>query len=469
VPSRVRRRRPRSGGRDQPFVPRRIFLGLTEVAGYYGHLCEGFRSHGIDADVMTIHPHAFDYGGDALARPDAARALARVRRWIPVRPTSRRPWTVAKEVVARVGLLLWSLPRYDLYVFGFRNTFLDGWDLPLLRLLGKHVVCVFHGSDSRPPYIDRQNGEALDGDGMVRWVRRRTRAVRRLERWSDEVVVGGLTTQLHRRPVICFQVLGVPVPATEVDAAPRTTSGPFRVVHAPSHLATKGTPVIREAVRQLQAEGVQIDYRELVGRPNEEVLAELAEADLLVDQIYSDTLLGGLGAEAASMSCPTLIAGYELPLLELLLDGVAAVPLPPGYFCRPEEVLDVLRTVLRDRVGLQAVGVAARQFVQEQWSPHSVTERFLRVIAGDAPDDWRLDPMAQDAHFGVGVDSATAGAWIQRVLDADGPAGLGVRDKPALEQALVALAADRGQATGPAEFFGGKGRDPQPRADSPRT
>jgi hypothetical protein len=426
--------RRRTGGRRAG--PARVFLGLTEIAGYYRSLGRGLRVLGVESDVITLYPHVSGYDVEEDLAPDARAMVARVRRILPHRPDGRRPVAVAKELLVRGWLLIWAARRYDTFVFGFRNTFLAGWDLPLLRLMGKQVICVFHGSDSRPPYIDRQNGEGLDGAGMVRWVRRRSRLVRRLERWSDQVVVGGLTTQLHRRRLVCFQALGAPVPLAAVDRPPRAVGAPVRVVHAPSHLATKGTLVIRRVIDELQAEGLLIDYRELVGRPNREVLAELAEADLLVDQLYSDTFLGGLGAEAAAVGCPSVVGGYEL---DLLAELVAAEAKPPGYYCRPDALAATIRAALEDDPGRRSTGLAAMAFVRQEWSPEAVAARFLRVLARDEPEAWLVDPARLSAHLGCGVDRATAAAWVRATVDAGGPSGLGVDDKPTLRAALVAM------------------------------
>src|SRR5690349_9022854 len=84
--------------------PARVFLGLTEIAGYYRDLRTGLEAHGVAADVVTIFPHAFGYEVDA-DRDDVARMVARVRRAFPERPAKRTPPVVLREVVVRVVLL----------------------------------------------------------------------------------------------------------------------------------------------------------------------------------------------------------------------------------------------------------------------------------------------------------------------------------------------------------------------------
>lgn len=432
-----------------------MFLGLTEIAGYYRNLQRGLAHHGVSADVVTLFPHALGYELDRDQGPEVARMVARLRRAFPERPPRRTPRTILTELYLRVRLLVWAVPRYDTFVFGFRNTFLNGWDLPLLRLLGKRVVCVFHGSDSRPPYIDRHNGEDLDGPGMATWIRRRRRVVRRIERWSDAVIVGALTTQLHEGPVVSFQVVGVAVPPVPERVREPAHDRPLRVVHAPSHPTAKGTAEIRAAVEALAARGVHIDYRELAGVRNEVVLRELEEADLLIDQVFSDTFLGGLGAEAAAAGCPTVVGGYEL---DVLADLVPESARPPGYYCHPDQLEDTIAGALRDHAGRVATGEAARRFVAAEWTEPGFGARFLRVLTGDVPPEWMLDPRTLTAVHGCGVDASTARAWIGSVVDAAGPTGLGVDAKPRLRHALLDFLA-AGVKVGPLR--------PMERADDP--
>ena len=73
----------------------------------------------------------------------------------------------------------------------------------------------------------------------------------------------------------------------------------LRVLHAPSHPYVKGTYEIKRVISSLQDAGHPIKLILLNGLPNSKVLQELEKCDFVVDQIYSDGPLGGLGVEAA--------------------------------------------------------------------------------------------------------------------------------------------------------------------------
>jgi hypothetical protein len=412
--------------------PRRVLLGLTEVGGYYTNLAAGLRELGIAVEVVTIHRHAFAYD---VGTPTGVQRLV----WAiagPRRPGPRTPVAVAREVVVRLLLLLWAPWRFDSFVFGFRNSFLATWDLALLRLLRKRIVCVFHGTDSRAPYLDGTVVPEVD----VATLHRRTRGVkalvRRVERYADVVVCNPLSAHLHERPVVPFQILGVPAPIG-VDLAAPVPPAPARprIVHAPSVPAAKGTPAIRAAVEQVRDGREELDYVELVGRANRDVLDELARCSFAVDQLYSDTTLAGFAAEAAALGRPAVIGGYDHDELAAILgpDGVA-----PARYCRPEEVGAAVAELLDDADAAAALGREAREFMRREWNRVAVAGRLLRLLAGDVPDGWLYDPSTLRATGGCCLSREAAISARGALVAAHGPSALQVDDKPALRAALLA-------------------------------
>lgn len=78
----------------------------------------------------------------------------------------------------------------------------------------------------------------------------------------------------------------------------------FRIVHAPSDTNIKGTKFIREAINQVQKK-LNIEYVELVNKPNKEVLDNIKGADLVIDQMHVGWY-GVLTLEALSVGCPSV-------------------------------------------------------------------------------------------------------------------------------------------------------------------
>jgi hypothetical protein len=81
------------------------------------------------------------------------------------------------------------------------------------------------------------------------------------------------------------------------------------------------------------------------------------------------------------------------------------------------------------------------------WSPRRVAERYLRLIAGDVPADWRFDPREIEYLHGGALPEARARALIAAVVAQGGPAALQVGDKPVLERRLREFARARADTT----------------------
>jgi hypothetical protein len=412
--------------------PKRAFLGLTEIAGYYGGLAEGLRAHGVEAVVCDLSGNRYDFAQGpkpAVVRlaESLARRNARVSRSSPAKPV----WK-ALALASRAPLFAWAALRFDLFVFGFGTSFFTQRELPLLRRLRKRLVHVFHGSDSRPPYLD---GSLMDGRtaeeciALTRAVKARLRAI---ERSVDLVVSNPLSSQLHERPFVSFLALGVPRRCGQA-AEPRT--GPPRALHSPSHPAAKGTNEIREAVRRLNARGVELELVELTGRPNADVLAAIGECDFVVDQIYADVAMAGFSSEAACASRAAVVGGYGRSALEAAMRGS---PFPPVYFCEPDDVEAAIERLAVDREYRLRLGAQARTFVAERWAPDEVAGRLLAALDGD--DTFVVDPATIEYVEGGGLNRDRLRALLRDVVALGGTEALQLNDKPELERRLLALA-----------------------------
>ena len=391
--------------------PGRVMLGLTEVAGYYAGLQAELRRLGVDATLVTVTDHPFQYGGAADT------ALLRVRRALVRRLASvaaerggaarRVPLKLAGRAVD-VLLLGWAATRFDTFVFGFGTTFTGRpqWELPLLRALGKRVICVFHGSDSRPPYLDgavMALGRGRTVEECVRATRLVRAIVSHVDAHADAVIDNPLSAHFHARPCVNWYAIGVmSLPASPAEPALR---GTVRVLHSPSHPEAKGTPLIRRAIENLRARGIPIELVEMTGRPNAEVLAEIERCDFVVDQAYSDTPMATFAAEAARWGKPAVVGGYGG---EAFRQFIPPRFLPPTEYCRPEEMEAAIERLATDAEYRRALGARAQAFLAHRWSPGRVARRLLRVMQGRVPRAWLFDPAQIRYLQGGGMPEARA-------------------------------------------------------------
>ena len=407
------------GELDQREARRRIFLGPREISGFYANLERGLCELGQDARLVTLGtPHPFGYE-QRQSNPWPARLDASLRR----RGTPRALQLPATGIL-RLVTLFWATFKFDVFVFGFGASFLPGnMDMMLLKLLGKRqVVHLGHGSEARPPAVDslgdRRDYNAEDVQHIRRATRKRRRAVRRVERWADEVIAYPLTDQFLQKPYISSTVIGIPVPKPLAGVLEARDPSRCVIVHAPSSASSKGTASIQLVLREVETsiEGVEVIL--LQGASNSEVLRALSQADLVVDQLWSDTPLPGLASEAASVGTPSVIGGYGWSDLERYW---ARSEWPPSFVCEPERVPDLVRQVVLDSERRRSVGEAAKRFVETEWSTKAVSERVLAVVRGDYPPDWKVPRRQTPYSWGAGSSKEAVLALRDRLGEVPHP------------------------------------------------
>lgn len=401
----------------------RVFLGPLEIAGFYSGLEAGLRVLGVKARLVTLgSPHPFGYG-QAQSNPRPARVEAAIRRLSLPRPV----WMTVVAAL-RVWTLLWAIPRFDVFVFGFGKSILPGnWDLPILRRLGKVIIVhVGHGAELRPPAmcsLARQTEFTRhEVSRLLASERRRRATARRMEATADVVIAYPLSAQFLKKPFVNSLALGLPSRDSEARHDRRTTIAragtPVRILHAPSNSPAKGTSEILEVLEVVASTHGGLEVVLLQGVPNRDVLETLREVDLVVDQLWSDTPMAGLATEAASRGVPTLVAGFGWHDLDEIMPRESW---PPSFICAPDLLFATIQSLVSDPVKLKDMGARARSFVREIWSEEAVAIRFLRLIRGDVPAEWWVDPNRITYQWGAGCSQEAVTAFRETVGRRTGP------------------------------------------------
>jgi hypothetical protein len=422
----------------------RVFIGPVEIAGYYTRLASALRSAGVDAVAIDLTGNAYRYDPAPprqavvrLATWTTRRALAgrasRIRSW--------RLWAIA-AAVARVPLLVWAILRFDGFIFSFGQTFFRGRELALLRFLGKRLVVVYNGTDARPPYIDGVDMAAIGSvsvSEIVRLAKRKKALIRRFEKHAHAVVSQPAFSHFFERPVVDWFKVGQPwTPAVDARTLRPKTEGPVRILHAPSLAAVKGTAEIRAAVGVLQDEGLDLQLVELENVPNSVVRAEIARADFVIDQLYSDAPMVGFATEAASAGVPAIVGGYAWDELRRIYPGDE---MPPVEQCHPDALPSAIRVMALDAGRRDALGASAKAYVEKRWAPDQIATRFLAMLRGEPlPEAMMFDPRSLRYVQGIGMREDRTREIVRALLVAAGRRSLLLEDKPELEQAFVEFA-----------------------------
>jgi hypothetical protein len=419
----------------------RVLIGLTEISGYACNLRAGFRQLGVHADLLDLQPLGFRFSDDTpptrLMR--LLQRVSRARLATPARAAVRKRLYEGTQILLTPLVLAQALRRYNTFIFLYDTAFLRQRELPLLRLFRKRIVYVFCGSDDRPTYLDGGIMAASRGvsiDACIASVRAKKRMLRRVERHATVILTNPSHGLLHERPFVSFPTVGIPrVP--EAETADADPPGPPMIVHAPSHPEAKGTGVIRATIDRLRERGYDFEYEELQAVPNQIVRERLRRCAFVVDQVWGDTPMAGLAADAALYGKPAIVSGYAWDELRRLLPDYAFAP---SERCSPEGLEDAIVRLLTDEEHRRELGARARAFVAERWNPAAVAQRFLDLLDGPAPADWLHEPSELRYFLGWGQPAERSLELVRAVVERGGTAALGLGDKPEAERALLALA-----------------------------
>jgi len=424
----------------------RIFVGLLEVAGYFGRLTKALNEIGMPADYFGLYDGHFYRWRE---RSGANRGLERVLRktYENIDYASRCLDRILLRLRFRCALALFFLacvPRYDAFIFSAGASFFSGIELWLLRLLGKKILFVYLGSESRPPYL---NGIFLSSPQwkgyrhLLNYTREISSRVRRQERVAHAVISHRESAQFLRNPFYDYLSVGYPVELRTAEPEAERRRGGLRIVHAPSLPQIKGTPRIREMVEACSRIH-SLEYVELVGKTNAEVLEQLRNCDFVIDELYSDSPLGGLAAEGASFGKPTLVSGYA----QRMLPGEegALRRWPPSEYCHPKELEERFLRLVQDAEYRRLLGADARAFLETQWLPRCVARRVVRIIGGNAPADWLACPRKVRYFHGYGIEEEALRVRLREFIDKFGENALMLSHNPALRTMIRDFAAGEG-------------------------
>lgn len=411
----------------------RIFMGFTEIAGFYKHLKLGFQEKGFKCTFVDLNGSRFQYNGD-----DTPNLLIKWLKWLYKRNSRSFTDKILKQLwwPSKALVFLWALFNYDVFIFGYNSSLLRFYDFPILKFFGKKIICQFHGSDSRPAYIDG----AIMASGLVnieqciKMTYQKKQIIKKIDKYADIIINSPTQGHFHERPFVLWPFVGLPYEDIAKGHSPSRkydNNNEIRIVHAPSAPEAKGTKEINKIIDKLKNKGYKISFLQIIGRPNSEVLDELAECDFVVDQLYSDCHMPGLATEAACFGKPTVVGSYAIDVWQNL---IPQNKIPPTYFCHPDEFEEAVEKLINDEQYRSELGNRANKFVRTEWSVAKVIESYLRLIKGDIPENWMYKPDNIQYFHGLGLPEDRVKAIIREVIEQGGIEALQLSDKPELEK-----------------------------------
>lgn len=425
---------------------RRVFIGLVEVAGYYASLKQGFETNGHSVTFVTANDHVFGYSDETRNWIERLTASWVRREW------EMEPWGLWERLpawvrgTARWLLVTWLGLTHDWFIFSAARSFETNGHATVrqLRRMGRKVVFICNGSESRARFVDGTGYAERDETPVVASrLARETRAIHdnlhEMHASATFVVDNPVSAHFHPGPFVNWYSIGIPTRTHGVgDPAPRTEKV-IRLLHSPSYPRMKGSAEIRRVVEKLKAEGWPLDSIELTGVPNSEVLRHISECDIVLDQLFSDQPMAGFAREAALFGKPAIVAGYGF--WEHASKTVSEAEWPPSLMCRPQELDATLHTFLQQgRPAWEALGAKARAFILRQWKAEDCAARLAEALNHAPRQEWWVDPMQMNYLWGCGQSAMQVREMVATLLLTHGESALCLDDKPHLLRTYLELA-----------------------------
>jgi hypothetical protein len=323
----------------------RVAFGPMDAAGTAAALAAGLRELGADAEVAVSFAHPFGFRAD--------------------RVLSRR---------GRIAYAFRAPIRHDVLHYQFGRTWMPGMlDAWWARALRRTRVMHFHGDDCRLYGVQRALYPAQAHFGSAAHDRIVRRRLHRLAGLTHAAIVKDLELATYVYPFferVYVSPLAVVDGAQPKPPSRRTTGTVPIVVHAPSDPRYKGTEAIERTMRALAGRR-SVDFRLVTGVSHARVTAELAKADVVVDQLDA-VAIGVLALEAMNLGRPVL-SEYEPALLPPFQADVPVVRVTPQSL---EAELDAL---LDDEARRRDLGDRGRAYVEWTHAPRRVAAAALAI------------------------------------------------------------------------------------------
>ncbi len=286
---------------------------------------------------------------------------------------SRNPLVAALQSF----ILFWTIvAKYETIHSHFMQTMSQhGWELPVLKRLGRKIVIHYRGCEARQRkknvqlHPDMNICQECDYDAYCEndEVVRKRRAL--AERYGDLFLV--TTPDLKDFvPGAVHQTFFAPeIPIN--DSAESKPHSRIKIVHATNHPGIEGTSAIKEAIDRLKGKDYDIDFVFLKGVPYERVLEEYRTADMAIGKMKMGYYANGQ-IESMAMGVPTITyvrpefmteelkeSGFIFSDLQRLEETLKYYLDNPGELAKKRKVAraSILRLHDNDKLALQLIGL----------------------------------------------------------------------------------------------------------------
>ena len=374
----------------------KIFLGLYEVCGQYSGLEDDLNDLGWPTIRVDLTDNQFEYKKtDNLSKSfflwQTIWKLKSKERNISLKKVF---YKLICESLALICVLQICF-TCKAAVFGYGDKFFKGsWEFFLYKIFNVKTIFLFHGSDSRPPYLSAKFDGVSDRE-LNDMTAKLVNKIQKIERFSNYIICAPTISQFLSKPYLHSYAVGTHFDVSEIDVSESSHLKQFvdrktvRVVHCPSNPEIKKTAEIREVISSLKNEGLDFEYIEINNASHKKILDTLKDADLLIDCFNSDSPIGVVGLEAGVFGVPSIVSGNAD---DIFSNFAVKKHLPPSIYVEPAIFKEELRKLITNQAYRQSEGKKIYNYLHDYILKGHVAKRYEQLFLDDANPEWFLDP-----------------------------------------------------------------------------
>lgn len=347
-------------------MPKKVFIGLNNIANVALSLKSGFEEIGLAADFYSVEKtlHKYDYP------ENSHKEVKRI--------------DFSKNLLIRYWQLILLLPKiilsYDYFIFLQGGTLLSNFrDVKLLRKLGKKVSVIFAGCDVRVPEIVskykwnpcRDCPESYQNLVGCKFPKK-YQDLKSLKKNFNIIFSPDECSGYFNENYITYYL---PVNDNIISKSSLKRiayeSQLVRIAHAPSNQDYKGSKYIFKAIENLKQK-YKFEFITLQNLSKEELITEILKCDLLIDQM----LVGSYGI----LTIETML--LNKPVVCYIRDDIwnKIKNDCPIINANPDNLEEVLENIIKNPTQLSEIGKKSRQFSLEYHSPRKIAENMLKIF-----------------------------------------------------------------------------------------
>lgn len=379
-----------------PIKPYRIFLGVNEIGGIILRYKKAFTKMGGNtfSVINKCNRFFFDEKYDVI---NIVKYKSLKQKYVLFRLIPLNIFIILQNI----RNFIHAIQECDifLYIFPTESLLPNYIDWFILKKLGKRIITILAGSDIRYILAQQQESELLgygheeellwqSNYGENSFFMKKIQIVKAVEKYSDLIIAQPASAQLLSRPYMRFNI---PI---ELDKLSNNIPGRIipLILHAPTHLGYKGTSHILQAVQELKDEGLKFEFKLIENLSHSEMYKLLEDADIVIDQIFSQTV-ATLALESMASGC--LVLARYLPERAKISNDCPVVNV--NIFTIKEK----LRKAIQDREWRIQLASQGRDFVQKNHDYFLVSKQILDWLQPGGIKEYDFTPTFFREHFRI--------------------------------------------------------------------